>query len=83
MRGQDRRSLIERGARGGVQVHSAAGKLDDGGRILRQREHHLVAGFELHQAISGADAQRIRRQVAVGHVIGEQLLEFGPRGDRR
>ncbi len=66
-----------------MQVHPAAGKLDDGGRILGQRKHHRVTGCELHQAVRGTDAERVCRQVAIGHVVREQLLKFGARGGRR
>ena len=38
-----------------MQFHPAAGKFDDGRRILGQRKHHVVAGGERHRAGHGAD----------------------------
>ena len=49
-----------------MQPHLAAGKLYDRRRVLREREHHCVAGCERHGTEGRADAERVGSQVAKG-----------------
>ena len=40
------------------QIHLAAGELDNRGSVLGEREHHPVAGGELHRTGGRTDTER-------------------------
>ncbi len=65
------------------QFDLASRKFDERCCILGQRQHHRVAGRKVHHAGRGADAERLGRQVAIGHVVFEQTFELGTRCDGR